>query len=175
MIGDQKPQLTVSEVSGFDADPLRYLTDLPDLRRTVAQAPLVLLPRESYPNVELPFFPQGSVELLEVLRSHAEFTQADIGVSDDGYRELVQHAGNVFLPIIWVGTQLIFPTTLNVVANYVYDRLKYALPRSKPLVDAHFKVRRTPGTTCLDIRYRGPVESFDAMVRQAFRKGFPDG
>jgi len=128
------------------------------LRASVVVLALVLLPEDG-PFDSGMVFPAGTRELFQVMRDAApEGIDVEVACSDDRYAELTLHSEEWRLPLILVGDMLATPFLLDVLANYVYDKLKGLLPGRSAKVRSRIILETAKGSFFLE--YDGPAEDY---------------
>lgn len=126
----------------------------------------VVVPSFGLSGYDGPAFPSGTRDLVLFLRKKCGRSNILVAASEDGYRELAQHADLWLLPVILVLQPNAAELIAGLLSNYVYDRIvKPLLPGQKAEVQSEFILKSKDRT--VSMRYRGPAESFGRFVSQA--------
>lgn len=90
-----------------------------DLRQTLLQANVLIVPREGFREYPLPIFPIGTEDFFNYLRENAnKGFNVDICISDKDYKELALHSGLLIIGSIVV-TAVICPIIADLIGEYI--------------------------------------------------------
>lgn len=132
-------------------------------RAELSKAQLLVVPWENFRELEEPMFPSGTEDLMAYLRSNApNGAQVGLCIGDDNYREVSLHA-DVLEMATFVFATTLWPTGVNVISNYIYDKLKTRAART----NVHCQIYVTGPTSTYQINYEGPANTFESTVAQA--------
>lgn len=107
------------------------------------------------------YYAQETIDFVKFCRETAdEFTVGVLAEKDIEIRSL--HSFDIFMPIIWVATALLLPTAINIVSNYLYDKMK-GREHEKANVEISFIVERDNERKML--HYKGPANEFEKEFR----------
>ena len=127
------------------------------------------MPHEGYVNTDLPYYPEGTTELWKLFKQTSGLEATELGVRDEEFRALARHAGDVYLPLLFIANDAVVQVALGVVASYIYDRIKNALPNAVPQVHSVIYVKRTKATSVVHVQYDGPADTFEKVVGDALK------
>lgn len=107
------------------------------------------------------YYAQETIDFVKFCRETTdEFTIGILAEKDIEIRSL--YSFDIFMPIIWVATTLLLPTAINVVSNYIYDKMK-GREHEEANVEISFMVERDNERKML--RYKGPANEFEKEFR----------
>ena len=101
------------------------------------------------------YFAQESINFIKFCRNSSD-KRIDI-LSDGDIQVRSLHSFDIWLPVIWVATSVLLPLAINLVSNYIYDKLK-GREEEASQVDVTFIVKREEEEKCL--HYKGDAETF---------------
>lgn len=157
------PSVEIDEIR----EPLATWTDRPyiatDVRPRLRKADVLLIPNESFREVQGPLFPVGTPELFLDLRDHApKGLSVEICAAED-YREFAMYSALVILGG-FVVPSVAAPILVNLLSDYLKRRL--GSKASTADVKTDIILRDEQGTASVRLRYRGPVETFQEKMRE---------
>lgn len=102
------------------------------------------------------FYAQETIDFIKFCReSTSDFS---IGIlSDKGIEIRSLHSFDIFMPIIWIATELLFPLAVNLVSDYIYDKMR-GREHEEANVELSFVVERDNERKMLN--YKGPASEF---------------
>lgn len=101
------------------------------------------------------YFAQESINFIKFCRNSSD-KRIDI-LSDGDIQVRSLHSFDIWLPVIWVATSVLLPLAINLVSNYIYDKLK-GREEEASQVDVTFIVKRAEEEKCL--HYKGDAKTF---------------
>ena len=101
------------------------------------------------------YFAQESINFIKFCRNSSD-KRIDI-LSDGDIQVRSLHSFDIWLPVIWVATSVLLPLAINLVSNYIYDKLK-GREEEASQVDVTFIVKREEEGKCL--HYKGDAKTF---------------
>lgn len=108
------------------------------------------------------YYAQETIDFIKFCReSDNQFT---IGILDNGNIETRSlHSFDIFMPILWVTTEMLLPIVVGVVSNYIFEKMK-GREHEEANVELSFIVNRNDEKKML--HYKGPADEF----KKAFDK-----
>ncbi len=144
----------------------------PELRDSLQNASVLIIPSDLRPEYEGPAFPEISHEVLEHLKDGLrDHTRVEAAASDEDYAEFSYRSEDIILPTLCVVDRFLLPIVLSCLASFIYDRLKRrGCPEAEGRVkcDVHFFKSRDETRLSL-IRYDGPADTFERAISQALQ------
>ena len=108
------------------------------------------------------YFSQETIEFLKYCRSaDPEYNIELLADEDIVVRSL--HSFDIYMPAVWIGTSILLPFVINLVSNYIYDRLK---GREHENAQVHFSAIIHDRDKCKQVSYDGDAKTF----RKTFEK-----
>jgi hypothetical protein len=162
--------ITISKVeSGLDHILSGLILDS-KITETVHSASAVILPWVGRPEHSAPVFQSGTRELYRYLqRNIPEGLNVEVASSEEGYEELTEHADLWVFPAIFIAQNPTAVTViLNLLSNYIYDRIKTLLPGRK--AEVKIEILLAQKNSLVSIKYKGPAESFEKIVQDTVSK-----
>lgn len=101
------------------------------------------------------YFAQESISFIKFCRSSSD-KRIDI-LSDGDIQVRSLHSFDIWLPVIWVATNVLLPLAVSLVSNYIYDKLK-GREEEEAQVEVTFIVKRKNDEKCL--HYKGDAKTF---------------
>jgi len=109
-------------------------------------------------------FPVGTATLYRYLQQKSlSSVKLDIATKDEDYVELAQHSDLVIFPTIIVKC-VIFPLIINLIANYISDKLKLDTTVSSEII-----ISNERGDNKL-IKYNGPANEYESTLSKVFKE-----
>lgn len=103
------------------------------------------------------YFAQESVSFVKYCRSINNDVKTDI-LADDGKIEIrALHSFDIWMPIIWIASDIILPVATGLVANYIYERMK-GREKEDCTVKVSFIV--SDGKKTKELHYDGDAKAF---------------
>jgi hypothetical protein len=138
------------------------------LGESLSKSTVIVLPQCELEGKHL--FQPETKEVFEYLRDHipAEF-RVEIAASDDQYIEKALHGAEIWLPTVFLvaSDPNVVAVTLNVLSNYIYERLKGLLTRD---IRVHSTVVLDLKKKTVSIEYEGPADAYVSVVSEALSK-----
>ena len=151
------PTLTVEQARGNRAFWAVQGELLPATRASIRVANIVLVPEGDSFRGSGPYFPEGTIELYEFLKSKTE--GVEIGAEDDNFSEVARHSALSYLGELLV-TAVVLPTIATLIAQYLGDR--FLQPKGSA-IRLGVAVERPDGSTG-HITYEGLASDFTTHV-----------
>ena len=102
------------------------------------------------------FFAQETVDFIKFCRSTSpEYTFDILAEEDIQIRSL--HSFDIWMPIIWVGSSILLPFAINMVSNYIWEKLK---GREKEPAQVNVTFYTKDGKKEKAIHYSGDAKTF---------------
>ena len=103
------------------------------------------------------YYAQETIDFIKFCReADNQFT---IGTLDDGYiKSRSLHSFDIFMPILWIATEVLLPIAIGIVSNYIYDKMK-GREHEEANVELSFIVERNGEKKML--HYKGPASEFE--------------
>jgi hypothetical protein len=134
-----------------------------EVRQRVASADVLLVPTEGYADREdLRFFPAGTVEFFDFLRSRVlEGVTVEVCSDDDDYKEVTRHADVLYLPDMLV-MGIFAPLLVGLVIEYV--KMKMARHEESTTVKTSLTVHDASSGRSMRLDYDGPAAALKETV-----------
>ena len=127
-------------------------------------ANLLCIPEGESPDGEGWCFPEGSIELIEYMRSiEPDGINFDIAIDEEAFREIQRHDALIDLGRFLL-KEVIFNMFINVVSSFIYD---WVCPAKKDSDRVELKVEfisQDGGGKSKSITYQGPVSGLSEIV-----------
>lgn len=108
------------------------------------------------------YFAQETIDFLKFCRSQSpEYSFDVLAENDIQIRSL--HSFDIWMPVIWVASSLLLPFAINMVSNYIYDKMR-GREKEDVNVDVTFLVKRDNVEKY--IHYSGDAKTF----KESFEK-----
>lgn len=108
------------------------------------------------------YFAQESISFIKFCRQNDLDHSYDL-LADQDIQVRSLHSFDIWMPIVWVASNILFPIAINMVSSYIYDKLK-GREKEEAKVDVTFIVKR--GHEEKTIHYSGDAKTF----KEAFEK-----
>lgn len=109
----------------------------------------------AYKNKEY-YFAQETIDFIKYCRENTQEYSFDI-LSDDDIQVRSLHSFDIWMPIIWVASNVILPIAINMVSSYINEKLK-GRETEGAKVDVTFLVKSS--TEEKSIHYSGDAKTF---------------
>jgi len=163
-----RAEVRFREFSGNIA--LQYVPTGSPLIEALRSAAVIVLPYSE--PAEIPGrFPSASDRLFQRLGRDLAPQRVEIATTDDDYRELVLHGGELVLATIWVGQHVLAPTVIDVIANLIAERIRSPFGDRPQRVKSKLLVAQPGGV--LEFEFEGPAETYATTMRELLRSGLP--
>ena len=159
-------------VSNLDIEALvASLEDDPELQNNLRAASVVIVPTDLGREHEGPVFPNTTREVYQRLREELdEGTIVEAAIRDENYEEFLLHSDDVILPVLFITREIIVSGVVNILASYIYDRLRNRGEQSgESTVKCKIHSKRRNENPLL-IEYDGPAENFGPSLLQILRE-----
>ncbi|WP_338827660.1 hypothetical protein [Neomoorella thermoacetica] len=150
---------------------IQTFADDADFQKQLMQANVVILPRMGVLHYTGPVFEADTRELYRYLRDHSsDKLRIEIAIRDEDYAEYVAHADILELGKFLVCT-LVAPFFVNVLSNYVSDKLKYRSTKENPktTVRAELILTNKDGSS-VSFKFDGPATVFEKALGGEIRE-----
>ena len=102
------------------------------------------------------YYAQESLDFLKFCK--CSDIESKIDILDNGDIEVRSlHSFDIWLPVIWVAENILFPAAISLVMNYVYDKLK-GRENEKPVIDVTYEVK--DGKKAKTLHFKGDLQGF---------------
>ena len=102
------------------------------------------------------YFAQESINFIKFCRNSSD-KRIDI-LSDGDIQVRSLHSFDIWLPVIWIATNMLLPFAINLVSNYIYDKLKGREEDDEAQVEVTFIIKRKKEEKSL--HYKGDAKAF---------------
>ena len=102
------------------------------------------------------YFAQETINFLKFCKQKSPGYTADI-LSDGDIKIRSLHSFDIWMPIIWVGSSLALPVIVNLVSNYIWEKLR-GREQEDAKVNVTIMVQRGRNTT--ELHYDGDAKTF---------------
>lgn len=102
------------------------------------------------------YYAKESVNFIKYCRQN-DFNHSYKLLDSGDISELSLHSFDIWMPIIWVGSEVLLPLIVNMAANYIYDKMK-GREKEDTQVDMTFIVK-TKGKN-KSLHYKGDAKAF---------------
>lgn len=126
----------------------------PDVKQKFDSESFVLLPSK-YASNEY-YYAQETIDFIKFCKSNNPDLKMDVLDNNDITTRSL-HSFSIWLPVIWVATEILLPLAVSLAASYVYDKLK-GRENESPDIDVTFEVR--DGKKSKKIHYNGSFSGF---------------
>lgn len=102
------------------------------------------------------YYAQETIDFVKFVKESNE----DIAISilpDDNFEVRSLHSFDIFMPVIWIAVNALLPIVINVVSNYITDKMR-GRESEEATVDVTFIVNRNDENKAL--AYHGPAREF---------------
>lgn len=103
------------------------------------------------------YFAQEAVSFVKYCRSINNDVKMDILADDDKIEIRDLHSFDIWMPIIWIASEILLPVATGLVANYIYERMK-GREKEDCTVKVSFIVR--DGKKTKELHYDGDAKAF---------------
>ncbi|HEY0686625.1 MAG TPA: hypothetical protein VGD45_30070 [Steroidobacter sp.] len=79
---------------------------------------------------------------------------------------LVRRSASYWLPLVFLATDIALPIYLNLVASYLYDKMKGALGNEKPRVHFSAVFEETPSGVVKRFNFEGDVDALQKLIKK---------
>lgn len=149
-----KNELEIKDIQISFDDYFQKNNVTPEAQKKIDTSDILIIPTKT--ENEKYYFAQESIEFIKFSRLNNSKKSIDILASGDiPVRSL--HSFDIWMPIIWVASNVLFPTVVGLVANYIYDKLK-GREKEKAQVDITIMVKN--GKKEKMIHYKGDAKTF---------------
>jgi hypothetical protein len=104
------------------------------------------------------YFAQEAVNFTKYCRSINNNVKTDILADNDKIEVRSLHSFDIWMPIIWIASEIIFPIAIGLVTNYIYERMK-GREKEGCTVKLTFIVR--DGKKTKELHYDGDAKAFN--------------
>ncbi len=139
-----------------------------DVRRSLANAKVILVPEEGFRDRDVRVFPVGTEEFYNQLREKLPGDlPLEIAINEDDYKEVALHSAVLILGglVVTGVTLVVLPVLVNVVSEYVNRRLYGDKDRAEAIV--RWELTVVDGSRAAKISYEGPAIDFQSEMQRA--------
>ena len=110
-------------------------------------------------------FPAGTIGFYRFIQENfADDYVVEISSKDEDYTELALHSTDIFLPAIYVTSNVVLPIIINVISSYVSKLLSNKKSDNEDsIVDSTIHYEDENGKK-VAIEYKGPASTFESVV-----------
>jgi hypothetical protein len=135
------------------------------LQAELDKADVLILPKRNFrPEVPL-CFPERTGEIFKFLETEFAKMNKSIGlaVSDDEYKEIELHDFWIYLPTMYIQSQVVLPLIINLLSNWIYDKFaKHPAVKEEPKVKFSAIIETAKGNK--EIKFEGDNKSFKQLM-----------
>ena len=163
-----KHPLSISATATTRAAELAGITD-PNARSRLVRADIILLPRVAAEASKGPAFTSHTRDILRFLRARLPASTAvEVATETDEVAIVILH-GELFDLGVFLASTAGAPLLLNMLANYLYDKIRAVSSRRESTVRCRMMIERTDGS-CSALDYDGPADTFEGLLRAEMTK-----
>lgn len=155
-IFEQKDELTISSTSTRFDDYIEKCSNSTQVAAKFDNSDILIVPAK-YDDNEY-YFAQESIDFIKFCRQCDDSNSIDI-LSDDDIKVRSLHSFDLWMPVIWVASNVVLPIVVGLVTNYIYDKLK-GRENEDAQIDVTFMVNRD-GEEDKIIHYKGNAKTFE--------------
>jgi|694.fasta_scaffold129019_5 hypothetical protein len=122
---------------------------------------LLMVP-EAYGAVERPVLRADAGDFAKWLRASHPEIQVGIQEAD----RLILRSSDFWFPLVFVASNVGLPMYLNLVSNYLYDRLKGSLRNDKPRIHLSAEYQESASGLIKRFNFEGDVDTFQKVVKK---------
>ncbi|MBQ5995539.1 MAG: hypothetical protein IJL63_06765 [Clostridia bacterium] len=152
----QKDEITISNSSTRFDDYIEKCSNSKKVAAKFDNSDILILPTK-YENDEY-YFAQESIDFIKFCRQYNDSNSIDI-LSDNDIKMRSLHSFDLWMPVIWVASNVVLPIVVGLVTNYIYDKLK-GRENEDAQIDITFMVNRD-GEEDKIIHYKGDAKTFE--------------
>ena len=119
------------------------------------QADILVLPHKYAANEY--YFADESINFMKFCRLNDAKHNTDILSDDNNFEVRALHSIDIWMPIIWVSTELILPIALDLVTRYINDKIR---GREKEKATVKMSMRVGSGDEIKEFNYDGDAKTF---------------
>ena len=144
------------------------------LQEDISKANVLLIPLENFRNGIDALFPENTDDFLQFLKCNESLGFIpDIVISDEQYKKIEMHCDWLFLGIVLV-EYVALPIFINILSNYLYDKIKNNKIKRDSIVEVEINVEETKTKKTKRIRYKGAADDAKKSLDDITEKIFKD-
>ena len=144
------------------------------LQEDISKANVLLIPLENFRNGIDALFPENTDDFLQFLKCNESLGLIpDIVISDEQYKKIEMHCDWLFLGIVLV-EYVALPIFINILSNYLYDKIKNNKIKRDSIVEIEINVEETKTKKTKRIRYKGAADDVKKSLDDITEKIFKD-
>ena len=164
------PSIKVS-ASTLDIDALIESLDCdnePGLRESLQNASVLIIPTDLQPEYDGPAFPETTLWILDYLRERlGDTATVDAVAKDEDYAEFAYRSEDIFLPHVFVASEVLVPLVVSLLGSFVYDLVNRRRDqRIQSHVNSEIYYKDGAGKI-LSIKYDGPADTYERTISRA--------
>ncbi len=113
-------------------------------------------------NAQECYYAQETIDFIKYCRESDDVFSIDTLASGD-FKSRSLHSFDIFMPILWIASEVLLPIAINLVSDYIHDKMK-GREHEEANVELSFIVERSNERKML--HYKGPANAF----REEFEK-----
>lgn len=154
-----KFEVEVKETQSWDIDENRFIPQ--KIKEQCMEQEILIMPESQDENGSV--FAQEAISFYKFVKSSDPNIKMDFYADRESIQERALHSFDIYMPIIFVATNILLPFVVGLVTNYVYDKMK-GREHEECTVKVKFIVQK--GKTKKELTYDGPAKEFE----KAFKK-----
>lgn len=163
------PLLKISTPEQSIDEVIASVNGTADFREKLRQASVLLIPSDVGPDYDGPVFPEDTVDLFRFLSTHLpQNVSTDIAVDDADYVSFAFKSEEIILPVIFVAIDLLVPTVVAILADYIRYRLPWHSHKDHDAT-VEFEIRCRSADSEYSLKYRGPASTFESTLSEQVR------
>jgi hypothetical protein len=136
-----------------------------ELDDSIIKANVLLVPFENFRSGYNALFPENTKELFDYLKDNEnDKLKVEIIANDDTFKEIELHDATILITSFLV-TSIIAPFVINLISNFVYDKIKSREKKAKDVqvkMDVYYQKKRNEKS--IKITYDGPADKMEEII-----------
>jgi len=95
----------------------------------------------------------------------AQHSDVQVQIARD-YPALDLRGNDVWMPLVYLAGRIALPVFLNIVSNYLYDRLKGKLKGDRPIIHLDVRYIDMQSRTGKSLKFKGDIQAFERTMKQ---------
>lgn len=126
-----------------------------NVKNKLDESDIIILPQR-YKADEF-YFAQESIDFVKFCKRNNQEIKTDILANINEIPVMALHSFDIWMPIIWICKNFFLPLTIELVANYIYDKIK-GREHENVNLKASFIVKN--GKKSIELHYDGDAKTF---------------
>jgi len=142
----------------------------PAAQADIRSSAIIAVPWENFRDGEKALFPQGTADVIALVRKAFNDKEIAVGIDREFYKEIALHGREWRLPTFLV-TAVLVPALVQVLGNRIDNAL--FSPTEKDSVEVELIVEGSRGR-CMSLKYKGPPSRLIETLTNETKNCFPD-